>query len=347
MEKKKVLIVDDSRFVRKILSRIVAGMGYQVDTAGDGKEAVSKIMVNDYDLVTLDIEMPGMNGIQVLKEIMKRKPTRVIMISSYTTDNAELTLEALNLGAVSYITKPGKLGADLSKIEDHIREKIQEVINLPEEKIPVKSSITPRRENYTYSSGENRFILIGASTGGPKHIEQILSSLPDGYPHSIAIVQHMPAGFTGKFAERLDKVSRIQVVEAKDGEPLLPGKAVIGKGGYHLKFEKNGGGIVCRLERDTNGSLFVPSVDEMFISASRVIPPGKTVAVLLTGIGSDGAMGMLELKKQGAITIAESEETAIVYGMPREAKIKGAAEKVLPLNEIIDYLAGLGAVSHV
>jgi len=345
MKKKKVLIVDDSHFVRKILSRIISELGYEIDTAKDGKEAVKKIMENEYDLITLDIEMPFMDGIQALKEIMGKKPTKVIMISSYTTDNAELTLEALNLGAISYITKPGRLGVDLQRIEDEIKRKVKEIIQLPPEKIPLKNSITLQGKNYRYNTEESRYILIGASTGGPQHIEQILSALPENYPHSIAVVQHMPAGFTKKFAERLNKVSDINVVEASNGEQLSSTKAVIGRGGYHLKFEKEKGNIHCKLERDENHSLFVPSVDEMFISACNVLPPEKTVAILLTGIGSDGAKGMLELKKKGALTIAESEETAVVYGMPREAKSIKAAKKILPLEGIIGFLLNLGAVN--
>ncbi|WP_457638773.1 chemotaxis-specific protein-glutamate methyltransferase CheB [Persephonella sp.] len=347
MGRKKVLVVDDSLFVRKILSRIISRMGYQVDTASDGIEAVKKILSSDYDLITLDIEMPGKNGIQVLKEVMGKKPSRIVIISSYTTENAELTLEALSLGAVSYITKPGKLGADISKIETQIQEKIKEVIELPLNKLfPLrKAKLQP--EHYSYRPDSKKYILIGASTGGPKHIEQIISSLPENYPHSIAVVQHMPAGFTQKFAERLNKAGRLKVVEAETGEVLEGGKVIIAKGGLHLHFDRVNGLYVCKLVKDTKNSLFVPSVDEMFISAVNVLPPEQTVAVLLTGLGSDGAYGMLKLKEAGAKTLAESEETAVVYGMPREAFQIGAVDKTVPLQDIINYLQKLGVYNNV
>ncbi|SNZ03220.1 two-component system, chemotaxis family, response regulator CheB [Persephonella hydrogeniphila] len=338
---KKVLIVDDSSFVRKILSKIISQLGYTVDTAKDGEEAVKKILHNDYDLVTLDIEMPVKNGIEVLKEIMDVKPTRVVIISSYTTENADITFKALDMGAITYITKPGKLGVDLKKIEEDIKETVKEVSELPLSRLQTRTEIKePSAKNYP---SEKKYILIGASTGGPKHIEDILKALPENYPNPICIVQHMPKDFIPTFVKRLNSVSKLKVTEAKDGEPVDTGKVIIGKGGYHLNFEKKNGKVVCRLKSDNNNSLFVPSVDEMFKSALKAIEPEKIVGVLLTGIGSDGAEGLLELRKAGAITIAESEETAIVYGMPREAYNKGAVKKLLPFPQIIKEIIKIGA----
>jgi len=346
---KKILVVDDSPFARKILTKIISEMGFQVDTASDGEEALEKVLSENYDLITLDIEMPGINGIEVLKQIMKKKPTRVIMISSFTTDDADLTFEALNLGAVTYITKPGRLGVDLKKIEQNIRTKIKEIINIPEDKLPLKSAYISDLSVLGGSSHKKnrKYILIGASTGGPGHLENLVRALPVNYPHPICIVQHMPARFTSKFAERLNSISRLKVVEAKEGEVLEEGKIILGKGGYHLNFEKKGEKIICKLSPDKENFLFVPSIDSMFISALSSIEPESIVGILLTGIGSDGAEGLLKLKKSGALTIAESEETATVYGMPRKAWEIGAVDKQLPFPEIIKFLVSIGVDSHV
>ncbi len=344
---KKVLVVDDSSFARKILSRIISEMGFQVDTASDGEEAIKKALSENYDLITLDIEMPGKNGIEVLEQIMKKKPTRVIIISSFTNENADLTFEALNLGAITYITKPSRLGIDLKKIEQKIRIKIKEVIKIPEEKLPLKRAYIWENKINEGFNKKTRYIFIGASTGGPRHLEDIARSLPANYPNPICIVQHMPANFTSKFAKRLDSISRVKVVEAKDGEVLEEGKIILGKGGYHLGFDKKDEMVICKLYPDSENSLFVPSIDRMFRSALKTIEPEKIVGILLTGIGSDGAEGLLDLKRSGALTIAESEETATVYGMPRKAIEIGAAYKKLPFPEIIRLLINMGAYRHV
>ncbi len=345
---KKVLVVDDSSFARKILSRIISEMGFQVDTASDGEEAIKKALSENYDLITLDIEMPGKNGIEVLEQIMKKKPTRVIIISSFTTDNADLTFEALNLGAITYITKPGRLGVDLKKIEQIIRVKIKEVIKIPVDKIPLKRDYISGLHEISEGFNKNRkYIFVGASTGGPGHIEDLARSLPVNYPHPICIVQHMPANFTSKFAKRLDSISRVKVVEAKDGEVLEEGKIILGKGGYHLGFDKKDEMVICKLYPDSENSLFVPSIDRMFRSALKTIEPEKIVGILLTGIGSDGAEGLLDLKRSGALTIAESEETATVYGMPRKACEIGAVDKKLPFPQIIKFLISIGANKDV
>ena len=346
---KKILVVDDSSFVRKILSRIISEMGFQVDTASDGEEALRKAFSEDYDLITLDIEIPGKNGIEVLEQIMKKKPTRVIVISSFTTDNADLTFEAMNLGAITYITKPGRLGVDLKKIEQTIKTKIKEVIKLPEDKLPLKRAYISdiRKINGGFNNKNRKYILIGASTGGPGHIEDLVRSLPPNYPHPICIVQHMPARFTSKFAKRLCSIGKLKVVEAKDGEVLEEGKIILGKGGYHLGFGKKGEMVICKLNPDDKNSLFVPSIDRMFRSALKNIDHEKIVGILLTGIGSDGAEGLLELKRSGALTIAESEETATVYGMPRKAYEIGAVDKKLPFPQIIRFLVSIGVNKHV
>ncbi|WP_456382577.1 chemotaxis-specific protein-glutamate methyltransferase CheB [Persephonella sp.] len=354
--KKKVLIVDDSALVRRILTKILEDMGLEVDTAKDGKEAIEKALKNRYDLITVDIEMPHKNGIEVIKEVMDKAPTRILVISAYTTEDAELTLEALDNGALGYITKPGKIGTSLQQIEQEIREKVKEILNIPRFKVLMNKKKADRlKEDFShlkdidvshYNPNEDlKYILIGASTGGPRLIETIATTLPENYPYPICVVQHMPVNFTKKFAERLNSISRLNVVEASNGEEVVPGKMIIGKGGWHLHFSRRSsdGVIICKLAPNTAGRFFVPSVDEMFFSALEVIDPKKIMAILLTGIGDDGADGMVALKKAGAYTIAESEETAIVYGMPKEAYLRGGATKVLPFPEIVKEILKFGA----
>ncbi|WP_457622054.1 chemotaxis-specific protein-glutamate methyltransferase CheB [Persephonella sp.] len=358
--KGNILIVDDSALVRRYLSRIITSLGYQVDTAKDGNEAVEKILNNDYDLITLDMEMPGKNGIEVLKEIMDKKPTRVLVISAFTTENGELTLEALDNGALDYITKPSKIPASINEIEEEIKNKIEEVIKIPKFKILMnRKKISELKKNLKdikkvnkeqYDPNEDlKYVLIGASTGGPRLIESIATTLPENYPYPICVVQHMPVNFTKKFAERLDSISNLKVVEAKNGEELSKGKMIIGKGGWHLHFSVRSpdNQVVCKLVPNTRKRFFVPSVDEMFFSALEVIDPKKIMAILLTGIGDDGADGMVALKKAGAYTIAESEETAVVYGMPKEAYLRGGAVKVLPFPKILEEILEFGAKNEL
>ncbi|WP_170137384.1 CheB methylesterase domain-containing protein [Thermovibrio guaymasensis] len=190
--------------------------------------------------------------------------------------------------------------------------------------------------------GKNKLIIVGASTGGPRLIEKILVSLPEDYPHSLCIVQHFPKGFSKRFAERLNSISKLEVLEAEEGMELIPGRAVIAKAGYHLHLQQNREKIVCKIVPNIKGLFFVPSVDETFFSALSVIGSKDVVAVLLTGIGYDGAEGMVALRKAGAFTIAESEKTAAVYGMPKVAKEKGGAVKVLDFPDIQKFIFELG-----
>ncbi|WP_456401109.1 chemotaxis-specific protein-glutamate methyltransferase CheB [Persephonella sp.] len=358
--KKKILVIDDSAIVRRILTKILEEEGHEVDTAKDGIEGVKKAIEGNYDLITVDIEMPGKDGIQVIKEVMDKKPTRIVVISAYTTEDADLTLSALDNGALTYITKPTTVGASVTQIEEEIKEKVREILEIPKFKILMNKQKSAKiKENIrkvadfnleSFKPNEDmKYILIGASTGGPRLIETILSTLPENYPYPLSIVQHMPVNFTKKFAERLNSVSKLNVVEATNGEDLVQGKAVIGKGGWHLHFyrKNNYSRISCKLVPNTNGRFFVPSVDEMFFSALEVMDPKSVMAVLLTGIGDDGADGMVALKKAGAYTIAESEETAIVYGMPKEAYLRGGATKVLPFEKIVEEILKFGASNEL
>ncbi len=324
-EKVNLLIVSPSAIARKILSEIFEeDLIFEVESAKDLDEALQKLKKQEFDIVLLDIDWKESKTLNALKEINRLCKSAIVITPE---DVPEEAFNILHSDKFTYITRPGRFSASLRDIKDIIYHSVKHTCQLP-----VESLVQ-----------ETRFILIGSSTGGPGLIEKIARSLPEDYPHPICVAQHMPSTFTGRFAERLNSVSKIKVVEAKNGELLEAGKMIIAKGGYHLHFMKKGNRIACKLVPNTNGRFFVPSVDEMFFSAVEVMDPKKVVAVILTGIGDDGADGMVALRKLGAYTIAESEETAVVYGMPKEAYLRGGAQKVLPFPEIVEEILRLGA----
>ena len=341
---KKVLVVDDSALIRKQLGDILDSAGFDVGFAKNGLEAVEFVQEVDFDVITMDINMPVMDGLSAVKEIMAKNPTPIIMVSSLTQEYADITFEALDYGAVDYVPKPGTITLNIESTKQEILEKIKAASNLPKNRLHIKKQSVRKKKtlenaqktnNHEVVTGD-RLVLIGASTGGPSLIETILTSLPQDYPYPICVVQHMPESFTSKFASRLNKNSNIEVVEAKAGDVLKGAKAVIGKGGWHLHLSKKASGALSvKLMPNTMNRFFMPSVDELFLSASKVYDPRKIMAVLLTGIGDDGADGMVELKKRGAYTVAESEESAVVYGMPKEAYERGGVVKKLPFPKIV------------
>ena len=340
--KKKILVVDDSAVVRRYLVKLFEKNGFEVESAKNGKEALEKLQDQHFSLVTLDFEMPELDGIETLKEIMRRCPTRVVMISSYTNDSADLTFKALELGALDYISKPSS-SIDIAKISDEIIKKVKNILLIPSSKIGLKAHDTqlPRSEMVSGDS-EMRFVLVGSSTGGPRLIERICKSLPADYPHAVCVVQHMPSDFTANFAKRLNGLSKVEVVEADNDIELKSARVIIAKGGWHLHFRKKLKEFKVKLAPNTANRFFVPSVDEMFFSAAETLPAKKILAVELTGIGDDGADGMVKLRKMGAYTIAESEKSAIVYGMPKEAYERGGAIKVLDFDDILDEILRYG-----
>ncbi len=340
--KKKILVVDDSAVIRRFLIRLFEDAGYSVDFAKNGKEALEKLKQEHFSLVTLDIQMPILDGISTLKKIMEEKPTRVLMISSYTNDSAKLTFEALDLGAIDYIPKP-KNSLEIAKISDEILQKVKSaLLVVPKKLAKFQDSF---KDNYTTKIDSDinmRFVLIGASTGGPRLIEQICKNLPPNYPHALCVVQHMPTEFTANFAKRLNTISKVEVLEADLGVELKASRVIIAKGGKHLHFRKKLTKYTCMLTPNTNNRFFVPSVDEMFFSALETLPCKQILAVELTGIGDDGADGMVALKRAGAYTIAESEKSAVVYGMPKEATLRGGATKVLDFDDILEEIIRYG-----
>ncbi len=340
--KKRILVVDDSAVIRRYLVKLFEQNGYEVETAKNGQEALQKLQEEHFSLVTLDYEMPELNGIETLKEIMRCCPTRVVMISSFTTESADITFEALDLGALDYVPKPTN-SIDIPKISNEILKKVKNILLVPKSKLGLKEeSVALSRSEMVGSDVEMGFVLVGSSTGGPRLIERICKSLPSDYPHAVCVVQHMPTDFTANFARRLNSLSAVEVLEADNDIVLKSGRVVIAKGGWHLHFRKKLKEYKVKLAPNTANRFFVPSVDEMFFSAAEVLPAKQVLAVELTGIGDDGADGMVELRKRGAYTIAESERSAIVYGMPKEAYERGGAQKVLDFDEILEEILRYG-----
>jgi len=361
---KKVLIADDSALVRKQLTDIISELGFEIETARNGSEAVQKALETQYDVITMDINMPVMDGLTAVQKIMESRPTPILMISSLTTESAGITIEALEAGAVDYIAKPGTLNVGKDENREDILSKVKSLSRIPPRRLqsmsrrpavrerPSRSvEERPSRERREDSRGATpaiqggeftKMVLIGASTGGPGLIEQICSSLPPSFPFPVCIVQHMPEQFTAAFASRLDRVSALPVVETKNNMEIAPGHIYLARGGVHMHFAKKvSGKIIIREESDKGHQFFQPSVDEMFMSALKVMSADNLIGVLLTGIGDDGANGMVAIKKGGGFTIGESEETATVYGMPKEAYDRGGVVQQLPFPKIPRALAAL------
>ena len=344
MKKTRVLIVDDSALIRGVLSEIVNAQPDMevVAVAADPVIARERIRALDPDVLTLDVEMPRMHGIDFLEKLMRLRPMPVVMVSTLTEEGASVTLRALELGAVDFVGKP-RIGisdgmqASAAEIVDKIRiaarARIRRTPARTERPRPPAATGLPSRAD------TRRIIVMGASTGGTEAIRVILEELPADVP-AILITQHMPPVFTRNFAQRLNDLCALTVKEAAHGEPILPGHAYIAPGGRHLVMERKAGGYVTALLDCEPVNRHKPSVDVMFRSAAAVAGPAA-IGVLLTGMGKDGAAGMLEMKHAGALTFAQHEATCVVYGMPREAVKLGAVDDVLPLGTIASRLIEL------
>ncbi len=355
-DKIKVLVVDDSSFMRKALSTILS-QDPQIEvigTAPDGRFALKKLEQIRPDVVTLDVEMPGMDGITTLKEIMGNNPIPVLMVSSLTQDGAAVTMEALGLGAVDFVAKPsGQISLDIDTLSAPIISKVKAAARADVKKLARRTARaaavaeptpTPASKQEPVAEGPPRLVgpvirmvAIGVSTGGPQTLMSIFPKIPADLGASVMVVQHMPEGFTHTFAERLDQISSISVKEAEDGDRLRNGCAFLAPGGSHMTVTK---GQSMRIGKEPYDTLHKPSVDVMMESVITAFG-SNAVGVLLTGMGKDGAASMAKLRQMGAHTIAESEETAIVYGMPREAAERGGAEFVLPADRVAEKVIEL------
>ncbi len=353
-KKLRVLVVDDSALMRKMMKEILESDPdiEVIATARDGEDALEKARKLEPDVITLDINMPGMDGLTALKYIVKEEICPVVMVSSLTQEGADITFQALDMGAFDYVAKPGgTISLDLKKVADEIVEKVKAAGRKKAlfyrllkrrkkgETRKGKKEISLKKETFEMDSEISDVsvaVAIGASTGGPQTLMDIISELPSDLPAAIFIVQHMPASFTASFARRLDTYSQISIKEAEAGDVVRKSWGYLGKGGYHLLLRK--GRDVVRIRLSTKPEhLFVPSVDVMMHSVLEVFGR-KTVGVLLTGMGDDGADAMVAIKKAGGITIAESEETAVVFGMPKEAIERGGAKIVAPSYEIAEEI---------
>lgn len=336
----KVLVVDDSALIREVLARMLSRDGdiTVVGTATDPIDAREKIKALDPDVVTLDIEMPNMNGLAFLEKLMRLRPMPVVMVSTLTKKGASETLLALELGAVDFVAKPsaefaGGLDAFGAGLRDKIRAAARSDVRSRSMRAPASANVRIS----TAAAPEGALIALGASTGGVEAIREVLSHLPADCP-PVVIAQHMPAGFTGRFAARLDELCALTVVEAEDRMPLQQGHAYVAKGDYHLRVERSSGQLKCRLTQDGLESGHRPSVDVLFESVAKQVGP-MAVGAILTGMGRDGARGLKLMRDAGAYTVGQSQASALVYGMPRVAFEEGAVVEQAPLEQIAARLA--------
>lgn len=345
-EKIKVLIVDDSALIRSLMTRIINEQSDMtvVAAAPDPYFARDHIRTYDPDVMTLDVEMPRMNGLDFLERVMRIHPLPVVMISSLTERGAEITMRALELGAIDFIAKP-KLDINSGMLEyaDEIAHKIRAAYAVRQRvrHAAINRSTRPREKIQPLPSVGNRFsstekvILIGASTGGTEAVKEVLMQMPPDCP-GILITQHMPAGFTKSFAQRLDNLCRIAVKEAEDGERILPGHAYIAPGSHHMLLKRSGANYIVALSDSAPVNRHRPSVEVLFRSGAECAG-NNAVGIMLTGMGKDGAQAMLDLRKSGAYNIAQDEASSVVFGMPREAIAMGATHVTLPLQEIAEH----------
>ena len=353
MAKTRVVVVDDSELVRSLLAAIINQQSDMecVGAAPDPLIAREMIRTLNPDVITLDVEMPRMDGIDFLGKLMRLRPTPVVMVSTLTERGADVTLRALELGAIDFVAKPKVGVADgLRLLADDITDKVR-VASKAQMRRPAALSVerpaAPLAAIGRLST--EKIVFIGASTGGTEATKEVLANLPADCP-GVLITQHMPAGFTKSYAARLDSLCRIRVAEARDGERVLPGHAYIAPGGIaHMSIERSGANYVVRVTEGEPVNRHRPSVDVLFRSAARIAGP-NALGIMLTGMGADGASAMKDMRDAGSHNIAQDEASCVVFGMPREAIAAGAVQEVLPLLQIaprlVERLRSTGGASH-
>jgi two-component system chemotaxis response regulator CheB len=345
MNKVRVLVVDDSALMRKLIPQMLETDPAieVVGTAMDGNFCLKKIEELHPHVVTLDLQMPGMNGIDTLKEIMRRQPLPVIVVSSHSTEGASITFKALGLGAFDFVAKPQDATAHMA---DAARELIAKIKVAADSKVvrPGTLRAAPMRPEKMAAAksapAASKTVAIGISTGGPQALEFLLSQLPPDFPGTILVVQHMPEGFTDMFARRLDELCGLRVKEAQSGDVLQAGRVLVCPGSRHMTVRRLPMGDIVVLNDDAPVNGHRPSVDVLFRSVAREFGP-LAVAVLMTGMGEDGAQGLGEVKKAGGMTIAQSEESCVVFGMPKAAIERGYATRVIALDVLSSTLQAL------
>lgn len=332
----KVLVVDDSALIRLRVSEILRNAGFEVFTAKDGLDALEKVAKFDPDVITLDVNMPNMDGLRMLERLMKEKPKPVIMLSSLTHEGARETMEALRLGALDFIPKPS---GGIEEIADELIRKITMAVKVNPNIIRLQNLKRLRGEVVRRNwKAKGVCVIIGSSTGGPSALEHIIPRLPEDFPAPVFIVQHMPPNFTKQLADRLNEISEIEVKEAEDNEKVRNGVAYIAPGGMHMKLRKALSVVRIKVFDGLPVNNVKPSVDVTAESVAQVYG-SKTVGVILTGMGEDGARGMKMIHDLGGKVIACSEDTCVVFGMPKAAIEMGAVDSIKPLYEIAEEIA--------
>ena len=358
----KVLVVDDSALMRRVITRLLEAQPdiRVIDTARDGEEAIRKVASLHPHVVTMDVEMPGLDGVQTVSRLMRLHPLPVIMLSAHTTEGARVTMEALAAGAVDFVAKPQKPGG-VETMAFELARKIRVVRGSALKRAAITRSPrrpAPRqvpppgprkaapvsRARAAASGAPVELVVIGSSTGGPAALQQLLPNLPAAFPCSVVVVQHIPVGFSGPMAEHLNRKCKVQVSHAGHGDQLLPGRVLVAPAGYDLLLRRYGNRLGVALDKGNKPvppGGFRPSVDGVMNSAAEVVG-ARALGVLLTGMGRDGARGMLAIKQRGGRTIAQDEGTSVVYGMPKAAADIGAADSILPLPQIaVEIIRGV------
>lgn len=358
-----VLVVDDSAFMRKSISMMLESdpLIKVIATANNGEEGVAKVLEFEPDLVTMDIEMPRMDGLTALRKIMEKHPTPVLMVSSLTAEGASATLDALDLGAVDFIPKQlSYVSLDIVKIKDDLIAKIKDIVRRKHILMAsyrsrsafqkAKGGVKQRTDIRAFGDTSKsipvikkmhhpvQLIAIGSSTGGPPALQNLVTKLPRALPVGVVIAQHMPATFTKSLAERLNNLASVEVKEAEHNEPLKPGHVYIAPGGQHIKVRKVGSSASIIVTQDPRTALYKPSVDVLMSSVAEMYDKAS-IGVILTGMGQDGVKGMSLMKNRGAVIIAQNEESCVVYGMPRAVVEADLADHILPINDIASNIA--------
>jgi two-component system chemotaxis response regulator CheB len=338
----RVLVVDDSAFVRQALVRMLGSDPdiEVVGTAVDGKDGLEKTLLLQPDVVTLDIKMPRMGGLEALRRIMTECPVPVLLMSSLTSEGGEITLRGLELGALDFVDKSSVQGhMNLLGLAEEVKAKVRALARVPRDRVHPPGGVLLEPPLAAAASHARRaeVVVIGTSTGGPPALQAIIPKLPLGLATAILVVQHMPIGFTRSLADRLDSRSAVPVREAQDGESVAPGVVLIAPAGRHMKVRRRGAVTRVWLDEEPRSALHRPSVDVLMASVAKVYG-ARSLGVVLTGMGSDGVEGLRAIRQIGGRTFAESEESCVIYGMPKAAVEAGVVDRSVPLARMADEI---------
>lgn len=342
----KVLVVDDSAFMRKMITEILSSQPdlEVAGTARNGKDALSKLETLDVDVITLDVEMPVLDGIETLRAIMSKRPLPVVMLSSRTKKGSETTIQALALGAIDFIPKPsGPISLDLDTISEEIIHKVRLAASarFTKRERPDTLALKPKLKVFEKPpvGAAQTLVIIGSSTGGPRAIETVFSNIPPNLPAGLVVVQHMPKDFTRNFAERLNNLFPIPIKEAQEGDLVQNGQVLVAPGDYHLRINHDHRIALSQEER----VMFLRPAIDITMETLPLTYRNRVVGVILTGMGRDGARGMAAIKRAGGVTIAQDKETSTIYSMPRIIAEEGNADYILPLSQIGGVITDLVA----